>query len=136
MAAGNTDKLKAVLRHSCTKACKVLMLIVEHMRLSIKLTYMYSDDSLIRAPIVPKSHLSGQKVWEPISKSGLMGDSAIQKTRKSEENIDWEQTCPDKRIITVLALVGNKSSCLLSCNIFTSHGPVCTAKCHESYEML
>ena len=25
--------------------------------------YIYSDDSLIRGPVVRKSHLSGQKVW-------------------------------------------------------------------------
>ena len=42
---------------------------------------MYSDDSLIRAPIVRKSRKSGQKVSEPISTSGLSGDSVIRKTR-------------------------------------------------------
>ena len=42
---------------------------------------IYSDDSLIRAPIVRKSRLSGQKVWEPISTSAQMGDSVIRKNR-------------------------------------------------------
>ena len=42
---------------------------------------MYSDDSLIQAPILRKSRKSGQKVREPISVSGLMGDSVIRKTR-------------------------------------------------------
>ena len=37
---------------------------------------------------------------ELISFSGLMGVSVIRKTRSSG-NIDQEQTCPDKRIITV-----------------------------------
>ena len=41
---------------------------------------IYSDDSLIRVPIVRKSRYSGQKVREPISVSGLMGDSVIWKT--------------------------------------------------------
>ena len=54
----------------------------------------YSDESLIRAPIVRKSRLSGQKVQEPISFSGLMGVSVIRKTRLSG-NIGREQTCPD-----------------------------------------
>ena len=54
----------------------------------------YSDDSLIRAPIVRISRLYGQKVLERISVSGLMGDLVIWKTRFSG-NIDREQTCPD-----------------------------------------
>ena len=41
----------------------------------------YSDDSLMRAAIVRKSCLSGQKVRESISVSGLIGDSVIRKTR-------------------------------------------------------
>ena len=63
---------------------------------------LYSDDSLIRAPIdSPELSLIRTKVWEQISTSGLMGDSVIWKTRLSG-TIDREQTCPDKRIITAL----------------------------------
>ena len=39
----------------------------------------YSNDSLIRAPIVQKSRYSRQKVREPISVSELMGGSVIGK---------------------------------------------------------
>ena len=48
---------------------------------TISFVNKYSDDSLIRAPTVRKSRLSGQKVREPISFSGLMGVSVIRKTR-------------------------------------------------------
>ena len=46
----------------------------------------YSDDSLIRAPIVRKSRLSGQKVWEQISTSELMGDSIY----NQENSLIWK----------------------------------------------
>ena len=49
--------------------------------IQFNLGLVYSDDSLIQAQTVRKSHLSGQKVREPISFSGLMGVSVIRKTR-------------------------------------------------------
>ena len=95
-----TSFLDPPLSPLCFRGCSLCHLSPTlHNNRFAKFFLQYSEDSLIRDPIVRKSRWSRQ-VWELISTSGLMGDSVIWKTRLSG-NINRKQTCPDKRIITV-----------------------------------